>query len=261
MIQGFEMQNESLVLAVETATRGGSVCLSRGNKLLGSKIGDPQHSHSNTLLADINQVLQESRVSLSDVDLFAAASGPGSFTGLRIGIASIKALAITLGKPCIGVPTLHAVARAGGSSATSVALLPAGRGEVFVQALSVTLDLSVVELDQAVHIPPDALERKYANRSEVRWCGEGTIAVREKIQMWAEACGYRLTETISDDRALDVQGWTVAPLDPMLAGQIAALALLRFMHGDSGDPKALRAIYVRPSDAELNSNVQPARSS
>ena len=131
------MKDNPVILSVETATRLGSVCLSRRNEVVVSVAGENVGSHSNTLLRQIQEVLARAQVSLGEVDLFAAASGPGSFTGLRIGLATIKGLAATLNRPCIGVPTLQAVALSGGISASSVAILPAGRGEVFAQRFAV----------------------------------------------------------------------------------------------------------------------------
>ncbi|MCM3904029.1 MAG: tRNA (adenosine(37)-N6)-threonylcarbamoyltransferase complex dimerization subunit type 1 TsaB, partial [Pyrinomonadaceae bacterium] len=131
------MSTTPVILSIDTATLAGSVCLMRGTTLLATRVGDPAVSHSNSLLKDINNSLGEAEVSLSDVNLIAAASGPGSFTGLRIGLATVKALAATLQTPCVGIPTLNAVAHAAGPAAASVALLPAGRGELFSQLFSV----------------------------------------------------------------------------------------------------------------------------
>ena len=103
------MNEQYLVLSIETATLAGSIAISKGSKILASSCGDPKLSHSNTLLADIDVLLAKANVTLSDVSLFAVAAGPGSFTGLRIGIATVKALANTMNRACIGVPTLAIV--------------------------------------------------------------------------------------------------------------------------------------------------------
>src|ERR1041385_5875963 len=100
------------------------MCLSRGAELLATRLGDANISHSNTILADINACLTDAKIGIEEIELFACASGPGSFTGLRIGIATVKALAATLHRPCVGIPTLQAIALAGGPAKTSVALLP-----------------------------------------------------------------------------------------------------------------------------------------
>src|ERR1043166_623128 len=110
------MPMESTILAIETATLAGSIAIVRGEEVIAGSNGDPAISHSNTLLADLDQLLNHAKIKLSEVDLFAVAAGPGSFTGLRIGIATIKALAATLARPTAAVPTLQAIALAGGAS-------------------------------------------------------------------------------------------------------------------------------------------------
>lgn len=227
------MSAEPLILAVETATLAGSLAVTRGVEVIGSLEGDPAVSHSNTLLADVDQLLAGTGVNLTDVDLFAVAAGPGSFTGLRIGIATIKALAATLDRPCAAVPTLQAVALAGGASKTTVALLPAGRGEVFAQLYSVSAD-AVTALDDPAHISPQKMIDKYGSLETALWCGEGAIAQRELIE--SSAAGRQ---------------WQIAPRTENLARYVAALALTNFQRDELVAPDALQAIYVRPSDAEL----------
>lgn len=227
------MNSEPLILAVETATLSGSIALARGGELIASVSGDPAVSHSNTLLADLDRLLSETTVELSDIDLFAVAAGPGSFTGLRIGIATVKALAATLERPTAAIPTLHAVALAGGASEASVALLPAGRGEVFAQLFSVSAD-AVTALDEPSHISPRKLIDKYSSLQKVVWCGEGAIAQRELIEN--SAAGRQ---------------WLIGSRCNNLAQQVAAVALTKFKENQLVAPDALQAIYVRPSDAEL----------
>jgi len=220
-----------LILSVETATLSGSVAITRGEQLLGVVSGDPKISHSNTLLADVDKLLAETQVRVSDVDVFAVATGPGSFTGLRIGIATIKALCATLDRPSVGIPTLEAVALSGGVSEKSVALLPAGRGEVFTQLFSVAGGNVVTPLDEAAHIPPSQLFERYAHLESVTWCGEGAIANRESIETSASG-----------------KDWRIAPPDSNLATHVARLAFNRTQFDDA---YTLRAIYVRPADAQL----------
>src|SRR4030081_2020973 len=128
---------------------GGSVFLGRGNVELATRTGDPRVSQSFSLLNDISDILRQASASLHEVDLFACASGPGSFTGLRIRLATVKALAASLNRPCVGIPTLQAVGHAAAPSSATVALLPAGRGEVFAQMFSVSKYGTVSEVDSA----------------------------------------------------------------------------------------------------------------
>jgi tRNA threonylcarbamoyladenosine biosynthesis protein TsaB len=245
------MQSDPLILSVETATAGGSVCLSRGVDVLAIASGDPALSHSNTLLRDIQQCLDQAAISRREVDLFAAASGPGSFTGLRIGLATVKGLAATLDRPCAGIPTLHAIAHAAGTSASTVALLPAGRGEVFVQLLAVS-DSTVEDLDDAQHLSPEKAVARYATRPSVRWAGAGAQANQEVIAAKAAALGYSFsTEGAQPGSDNAYAGWSLAAPQRDLARNVAALAYDEFRRGTLAVADSLTAIYVRPSDAEL----------
>lgn len=228
------MSVEPLILAVETATLSGSLALARGAEVIASLSGDPAVSHSNTLLADLDKLLNETTFKLADVDLFAVAAGPGSFTGLRIGIATVKALTATLSRPCAAVPTLQAVALAGGAADASVALLPAGRGEVFAQLFSVSAEGAVTALDEPSHISPQKMIDKYGSLEKAVWCGEGALAQRELIESSASE-----------------KQWRIAMRTDNLAQFVAVLALRSFKHDQIVAPDALQAIYVRPSDAEL----------
>jgi tRNA threonylcarbamoyladenosine biosynthesis protein TsaB len=228
------MASGPLILAVETATLAGSIAIASGQTVLGSSNGDPAISHSNTLLADLDKLLAESKIKLPEIDLFAVAAGPGSFTGLRIGIATVKALAATLDRPCAAIPTLQALALAGGPSERSVTLLPAGRGEVFAQLFSVANDGAVMPLDKPSHIAPNKMFDKYGPLESVLWCGEGAIAQHQLIQDAGAG-----------------KHWRIAPQTRNLAVHVAALALRSFREEHVVAPDALQAIYVRPSDAEL----------
>jgi len=235
-----------LILSLDTATLGGSICLMRGDQLLASVTGDREISHSTTLLRDIDRVLKNSGVAIREVSLFAAAAGPGSFTGLRIGLATVKALAATLDRPCIGIPTLHAVARAGGTSKATVALLPAGRGELFAQLLSVTSGGLVKEHGVAAHLPALAIIQKYGTLTDLTWAGAGAHSQRDFLQAQAESAGI-----VFEPKGAESEGWKLAAREENLAKEIAGLARQRFSAGAQEWAEALRAIYVRPSDPEL----------
>lgn len=232
----------------------GSVWLGFGTVALATRIGDPMVSQSTTLLQDISDSLDEAGVKLAEVDLFACASGPGSFTGLRIGIATLKALAASLGRPCVGIPTLQAVAHAAGSSPRTVALLPAGRGEVFAQMFSVSVAGIVTELDSAAHLSPPALLARYSGLKNLKWAGNGAYSQRAALEKYAhEQDIYFFEDSIEEKKTEQSSGcWELAAPEPDLAKHVAALALQLFQSGAIQSPHSLKAIYVRPSDAELN---------
>ena len=229
---------------------GGSVCLTRRTELLATRVGDPAVSHSNSLLKDINECLDQACVSLRNVDLLAAASGPGSFTGLRIGLATVKALAATLRIPCVGIPTLHAVALAAGPATATIALLPAGRGEVFVQMLSVSPNGSVSPLDEPAHLSPHNLVEKYGVLRALKFAGPGAHVYRDLLESYAREKGIDFSDKGPPETDLS-SGWTLAPAQENLSQHVAALALQKYESNELDDPVSLSAIYVRPSDAEL----------
>lgn len=240
---------------METATLGGSIWVGRGRLQLATRRGDPLVSQSNSLLADISHCLEVAGVQLAEIDLFACAAGPGSFTGLRIGIATLKALAATLDRPCVGVPTLHALAHSAGPSAATVALLPAGRGEVFTQLFSVSSvsgEEIVEPIDTPAHIPPEKLIERYGGLSEIRWAGSGAQLQRETIKRAASARGFEFANISGGSTDADrTRGWTITDHPENLAGHVAALALQSSRGGVTQRADQLQAIYVRPSDAEL----------
>ena len=244
------MTDLPLILSLETATLAGSIAVSRGADVMTTHTGDPKMSHSNTLLADIDAVLASSSLSISDIDLFAVATGPGSFTGLRIGLATVKALATTLGRPCIGIPTLEAVAHSAGVSTATVTLLPAGRGEVFVQMFSVSALGTVIPLDEAKHLTPAKALERYASIEDIRWAGEAAQIHSHLIEQSAAQTGHVFV-MMNDIGQSSPNAWVIVDPPLNLAQHIALLAALRA--GENGEHTAntLRAIYVRPSDAEL----------
>ncbi|HKO97102.1 MAG TPA: tRNA (adenosine(37)-N6)-threonylcarbamoyltransferase complex dimerization subunit type 1 TsaB [Pyrinomonadaceae bacterium] len=240
-----------IILSLETAMLGGSVFLGSEKQQLAARIGDSKISHSNSLLIDIREALEEASLKLNDVDLFACAAGPGSFTGLRIGIATLKALAATLDRSCVGVPTLQAVAHAAGSSDATVALLPAGRGEIFAQMFRVSKDLVVTELDNAAHLSPQNLLNKYGEVADLVWAGEGAHLQKEVLRNFAREHGRDFGDSSGIER-----GWKLAPKPQNLARNVALLALQKYERNELESAHALKAIYVRPSDAELNQRCQ-----
>ena len=100
-----------IVLGVDTSTARLSVALVDDKKILAASRSTSILKHSSLLMPSIESVLKRGGLSLKDVDLFAVGLGPGSFTGLRVGVTAVRALAIAAGKPVIGVPSLDAVAR------------------------------------------------------------------------------------------------------------------------------------------------------
>ncbi len=99
-----------IILALESSALTASVAVCDGERLLGEYTLNNGNTHSETLLPMVESLLKFLKLSVSDVDLFACSVGPGSFTGIRIGVATLKGLAFSAQKPCVGVSTLEAMA-------------------------------------------------------------------------------------------------------------------------------------------------------
>lgn len=125
------MTEAPLLLAVETATFASSLALWRGATLLGERAADPGHATAEVLIPALDALLADTRLSLAAIGGFAVSIGPGSFTGLRIGVATVKGLAFGTGRPAVAVSTLAALAGHAEGPGPVAAVLDARRGEVY----------------------------------------------------------------------------------------------------------------------------------
>ena len=247
------MKSEPLILGIETATRAGGVAVARGEQVLASRTGDAGVSHSTNLLEMIEEVLHQAQVKISEVDLFAVAEGPGSFTGLRIGLATVKAFAAHLNRKVAGVSTLAAVAHASAAEGEIIALLPAGRGEVFAQRFSVDKG-NVEAMDHPRHLSPSAVMERYGEIERLTVAGEG-VRMFEKRGVPPSGGGEE-KKSEPPKGGTPNQRWIVIDESLNLAPSIALLGLRNHGEGKSVAPEELHAVYVRASDAEINAQWQ-----
>ena len=233
-----------LVIALDTTTRPGSEALVLDGAVIGVQAGDPTRPHAERLPGDLLALLAANGRSLADVDVFAVASGPGSFTGLRIGIAAMQGLAFAGGRPVVGVSALDALA------ATAHAFenprtrfvapwMNAQRGEVFASLFRCAPSVegrSVLELvdDPLVDGPREVVARwRKRGVTGALFIGDGALQYREWL-----ADAPELVDAVLD------------PV-PALAPAIAMLALARIRAGEVSLPHALVPLYVRRPDAEI----------
>jgi tRNA threonylcarbamoyladenosine biosynthesis protein TsaB len=248
-VEGGDLEKELLTLGVDTSTERRSVALVRGGRVLAETSSGLREGGSANLLADIDQVLVSAGAKLKEVELYAAAVGPGSFTGLRAGLATVKGLALTKGKPAVGVRTLHALAYCVRPAQRVVSLIPAGRGEVFAQLLSVTAEGLVTELESPTHVPPERLLEMMAGLGGgLKWTGGGAFKFLEMIRERAEADGIDFASPGASGVA-EGDGWVLLPAEEALAQSVAEMAQAAYVSG--AFEEGLTAVYVRPSDAEL----------
>jgi tRNA threonylcarbamoyl adenosine modification protein YeaZ len=100
------------ILALDTTTAIGSVALSKDGRLVGCRIGDPNKTHGERLPGEILELLEDHKIRLADIDLYSVCSGPGSFTGLRVGLATIQGMALVNRKQVIAISSLEALSYA-----------------------------------------------------------------------------------------------------------------------------------------------------
>jgi tRNA threonylcarbamoyladenosine biosynthesis protein TsaB len=235
-----------IILALDTATREGSVALRSARALLGWSSGDSEHTHGERLPGDLLALLSTHEMDLHEVEVFAVCTGPGSFTGLRVGLATVQGFALATGRPVIAVPTLEALAQAGleqqppelHRSTLVVPWMDAHRGEVFGAIYRVDDNGVVTEHCPAAVGTTDVLLQQWApvlKVSRVLFVGNAVEGARVSIAniLGAEA---------------EVQ---ILPSMPPLAPTAALLAQTRGADAATS-PHAIRPIYVRRPDAELS---------
>ena len=131
---GWRGGEQGLVLAIDTSTRVGGVALCRGDQLLGEDTWQAGGHQTRQVLPAAARLWERAGCTVRDLALVVVATGPGSFTGLRVGVSLAKGLCLPLGIPLVGVPTLDALAyqlAAGTASARLVAVVDAGRGHYY----------------------------------------------------------------------------------------------------------------------------------
>lgn len=228
-----------LVLALDTTTRQGSVAVVKDDRVLLERPGDAARTHAERLPADILSALSDTGASVGDVDLFAVASGPGSFTGLRVGIATIQGLAIATSRHVIAVSALDALAHLASidrASGDVVAVwMDAYRREVFSALYRVAghdpySQERLEELEGPVVSPPEAALARWLhmNCRPTVWIGDGSAVYSTVIEGIGEV---RKTEPI--------------------AGTIGRLAVSKSRAHGAINPAAIQPLYVRRPDAEV----------
>jgi tRNA threonylcarbamoyladenosine biosynthesis protein TsaB len=229
------------VLALDTTTRAGSVALVEDDRVVGVQRGDDSRTHALRLPAEIVALADAHRWQLSEIDLYAVASGPGSFTGLRIGIATIQGLASVNSRRVVGISALEALGHAGsvglGEGAWIAAWMDAHRRDVFTALYRVTAArpysrgrLTEIE-GPAVGNPAAVLARwrTLTAAFSATFVGDGAVLYAADIGRESPA--------------------SVVAAAPNLAGAIGLLAVDRAL--EALEPSGVRPLYVRRPDAEI----------
>jgi tRNA threonylcarbamoyladenosine biosynthesis protein TsaB len=213
-----------LILGVDTSGKNGSIALVRF-------AGEQAHTldvvpleggtFSAQLVPQISALLTKHNLSKKDIEAFAVASGPGSFTGLRVGLAAVKALAEILQKPIAAISLLEVVMRQIKSSGTLISVLDAGRGEVFARTQTVGDHTALEELLSIAEL-------------QTRVAATGIVTADEKFADLFRSDGANVT-LVKRPRA----------------DAVARLGYEKIGSGETVTPEVLDASYIRRSDAEI----------
>lgn len=252
-----------VILALDTTTAQGSVALARDGRLVAVASGNREQTHGQRLPGDVQSLLRRHHLTIGQVDRYVVAVGPGSFTGLRVGIATVQALALAQGRQVIGLSVLDtlteiAARRLTGSDAPPELIVPwmdAKRGEIF----------------SALYAPAsEDIRAQPRIAAGARWrVADGPMAAIPEVLVdtWRSRLIARRVLVIGDGAARDQallastlasDARTVIDLPP-LAGIMAEMASSLPWSEQSVAPHALHPVYVRRPDAELARAKQTAR--
>jgi tRNA threonylcarbamoyladenosine biosynthesis protein TsaB len=223
-----------VILSVDTSTSAGSIVLSNGEeRLIGEVNVNSEQTHSARLLPGIEILLKSAGLTLGHLDAFAVICGPGSFTGVRIGLTTIKGLADCFAKPVIPITAFEAwVEKFPEQPGIVVPVIDARRGEVYAAAYRRSEgELSV--------LAPGVVEKAgvfFASfpHPEAYFIGSGASQYRELI--------------LGGERP----GWSILPGDGFLGRPMARIAHRKAKSGNVVSAAELEAYYLRKSDAEMN---------
>ena len=224
-----------IVLGIDSSTQVNTIALLQDGQLLCEAILNTRKNHSQRLMPMIDILLKEAGLTIENVDGVAVSSGPGSFTGLRIGMTTGKALAWSRNKPLVGIPSLDGVAfNAQGVTGTICPILNAKRNEVYT-ALYKMVKGELQRISDYMAVEPLELIKRLQNQSQVTLLGDG---IEEFISIFAENLGDRLAVPSSANRL-------------PRASHIAYLGWRRLLKGEADDVINLAPLYVRKADAEI----------
>jgi tRNA threonylcarbamoyladenosine biosynthesis protein TsaB len=224
-----------LILAVDTTTLHGSVALLEDSHLLAEMGSVTSLTHSERLLPAVDLILRQQDLAIKDVEAFAVAAGPGSFTGIRIGLSTIKSFALASGNPVAPVSTLKALALKLRLPHNRLLcpLLDARKGEIYAALFEVRKGQLVEVVPQGVYSPDRFLARLPSHRI-VSFIGNGVDVWKDKI------FDYLRDKARFSSRSL------------FIAHEVGLLGYRQLRAGKAPDVREVKPLYFRRSQAEEN---------
>ncbi len=221
------------ILGIETSTKTGSVAVVSENGVIAQYSLNIEVTHSERLMSTVDRVMKDTGIAISDMSGFAVAIGPGSFTGLRIGLATVKGLALATNKPVAAVPTLQALAWNLPYAAYPVCpVLDARKNEVYAGLYRFEGN-SLLQVMSETTIPIKKLSERISGKTV--FTGEASHIYRAEIEkQFGEIALF-------------------APLSAVLpsASTVAEIGLAMIKSGKHSDPDSISPLYIRRPEAEV----------
>ena len=226
------------ILAIDTSTMLGGIAIMDESLLIAESRLNVKSTHSERLMTEIEHCLKQSGIKISDIDVFAVATGPGSFTGLRIGLSTVKGFSYATGKQIVSVPTLEALAWNFPYSKYPVCtMLDARKKEVYA-ALFKWEGENLIRLTNETSAKPEEFARdalRVTHDDKFIFAGEGAVLYRDKI---IEAMG---------EKAIFAPPEKTVPSP----ANVAVLGFKKAKAGEFSEPISLIPMYIRKSEAEV----------
>jgi tRNA threonylcarbamoyladenosine biosynthesis protein TsaB len=222
-----------VTLAVDTATKTASIALLEGATILGESFLNIGKNHCETLLPEIKDLVTKNSITIGEIDLFAVTLGPGSFTGLRIGVSTVKGIAFTADKPVAGICTLDALAlNVSDISMMICPMLDARKKEVYTALYEPGSNhFPQKTVDETVS-DPEYFVRNI--RENVMFLGDGALLYRDVIRKILPDNSYFAPDHLNYIRA----------------SSVGLLGLKKFYNGEILNLLAFTPQYLRVSEAE-----------
>jgi len=231
------------ILAIDTSTSLASIAIAVDEQIAAEALVNTNRTLSARLMPEIERLLTTVGLKIADIDLFASSIGPGSFTGVRGGVATMQGLALAVGKPCAGFSSLTMLSMNFSLSTILVCpMLDARKSEVYAALYDCSSPLPSPRINDCV-LPPNALFDQIAvlTGQPVIFVGDGALRYHDLI---VEQFG---------DQAI----FAPFPLHTPHAANGILLAIDACKRGEMLDPSQLLPVYLRASDAEINNKIIP----
>ena len=226
------------ILALDTSTFVGTVAVLADGALLAEWGASVRASHGETLLPRLAQALEAAQLTLAEIDLFAVGLGPGSFTGVRIGVATAKGLALAEQKPLVGVASLRVIARGMTAGSLRAVAVDAHKGELYCALYELNDQGLLAELVAPFHQPPAEAGRRLREAASARPLWLAGNGVERYASDFLGPLGAYVTRV-------------PAFCDVPRAACLAHEAELHYQREGPSDLARLEPLYVRASDAKL----------